>query len=277
MKEYGYYGPDSVTWKLGGEAAVLLGGGRAVLMQIAHPLVAMGVSEHSSYMSDPYRRTMHTFMLGQLLTFGSTETARGAARTINRLHTHVHGTLNTSAGDFTRGTAYKARDPELLLWVHATLVDTVLLMYRTLFGPVSLEAQDRYYQESKSSGKLLGLTMSDMPETVVDLQRYVDEMVHSNRLAATPQGRELARQVLFPPAPTIFRPLMHLNAQLTCGLLPQPVREIYGMEWSRRQQRLFDWSMSSLRRIIPRLPMALRVLPITERLMREGSLKRHAV
>jgi uncharacterized protein (DUF2236 family) len=274
MKEYGYYGPDSATWKFGAEAAVLLGGGRAVLMQIAHPLVAMGVSEHSSYMHDPYRRTMHTFMLGQLLTFGSTTTAREAARTINHLHTHVHGTLNTSAGEYTRGTAYHARDPELLLWVHATLVDTVLLMYRTLFGPLSLEEQDRYYQESKSSGKLLGLKMSAMPETVVDLQRYVDEMVHSNRLAATPQARELAQQVLFPPAPTIFRPLMHLNAQLTCGLLPQPVREIYGMEWNRRQERLFNLSMSGLRQILPHLPMPLRVLPVTTRLMREGTLRR---
>jgi uncharacterized protein (DUF2236 family) len=274
MKEHGYYGPDSATWKFGSEAAVLLGGGRAVLMQIAHPLVAMGVSEHSSYMSDPYKRTMHTFMLGQLLTFGSTETARDAARTINRLHTHVFGTLNTSAGAYTHGTMYKARDPELLLWVQATLVDTVLVMYRTLFRPLSLEEQDRYYQESKSSARLLGLSTSDMPETVLDLQRYVDEVVHSNRLAATPQSRELAQQVLFPPAPTIFRPLMHLNAQLTCGLLPQPVREIYGMEWSKRQQRIFDWSMSSLRTILPRLPMSLRVLPVTERLMREGSLKR---
>ncbi len=149
MNDYGYYGPHSATWKLGGEAAVLLGGGRAVLMQIAHPLVAMGVSEHSSYMSDPYNRTMHTFMLGQLLTFGSTTTARKAARTINNLHVHVHGTLNTSAGEYTRGTAYYARDPELLLWVHATLVDTVLLVYRTLSGPVSLEEQDRYYQNRK--------------------------------------------------------------------------------------------------------------------------------
>ncbi len=121
---------------------------------------------------------------------------------------------------------------------------------------------------------MLGLTTSDMPETIVDLQRYVDEMVHSDRLAATPQARGLAQQVLFPPAPTIFRPLMHLNAQLTCGLLPQPVREIYGMEWSRRQERLFNWSMSGLRQIVPRLPMSLRLLPITERLMREGSLKR---
>jgi uncharacterized protein (DUF2236 family) len=276
MAEHGYYGPGSATWKFGSEAAVLLGGGRAVLMQIAHPLVAMGVSEHSTYMSDPYKRTMHTFMLGQLLTFGSTETARDAARTINRLHSHVFGKLNTSAGDFTLGTAYKARDPELLLWVQATLVDTVLVMYRTLFGPLSPEEQDRYYQESKSSGRLLGLTMSDMPKTVVDLQRYVEEMVHSNQLAATPQARELARQVLFPPAPTIFRPLMHLNAQLTCGLLPEPVREIYGMEWSKRQQRIFDRSMSGLRTILPRLPMSLRVLPVTTRLMQEGSLKPRA-
>ena len=274
MNDHGYYGPGSVTWKVGQETAVLLGGARAVLMQIAHPLVAAGVGEHSSYLSDPFRRTMHTFMLGEMLSFGSTATAQEAARTINRLHAHVHGMLPTHAGAFTPGTVYRARDPELLLWVHATLVDTLLEMYRLLIGPLSAEEQERYYQESKASARLLGLSADTMPATVTDLRRYVDQMVHSNKLAATPQARRLAQVVLFPPLPMTLRPLLHLNVQFTCGTLPQPVREIYGLEWSARQQRLFDWSVRGLRLSIARLPMSLRVLPISQRLMSEGSLRR---
>lgn len=274
MNDHGYYGPGSVTWKVGQETAVLLGGARAVLMQIAHPLVAAGVSEHSSYLSDPFGRTEHTFLLGQMLSFGSTATAQEAARAINRLHTHVHGTLPTHAGAFTPGTAYRARDPELLLWVHATLVETLLEMYTLLIGPLSVEDQERYYQESKESGRLLGLSANAMPATVNDLRRYVDQMVHSNKLAATPQARRLAQSVLYPPLPTPLRPLLHLNVQFTCGMLPQPVREIYGLEWSARQQRLFDWSVRGLRLSIARLPISLRVLPITQRLMSEGSLRR---
>jgi uncharacterized protein (DUF2236 family) len=268
-QDYGYYGPESVAWRVGREAAVMLGGARAVLMQLAHPLVAMGVSAHSSYMTDPFGRAERTFVLGEFLTFGSLEKARRAARTINRLHLPVHGTLPIDAGDFARGSAYDARDPELLLWVHATLVDTLLLCYTLFIGPLTPGEQDRYYQESKEVAHLLGLHPEKMPGTVDDLRQYVNDMVYSNRLAATPQARQLAHQVLFPPAPPILRPIMHLNLQFTCALLPQPVRQIYGLEWDMGRQRLFNLSTRGMRAIIPRLPMSLRELPITRRLMQE--------
>src|SRR5947209_6083096 len=184
MKDYGYYGPKSATWKIASETAILLGGTRAVLMQIAHPLVAEGVSTHSSYMSDPLRRSERTFILGEMLIFGSHTTAHKAARTINRLHTHVHGTLPVQASAHAKGTPYKARNPELLLWVHATLIDTILYTYQLFIGPLSQEDQDQYYQESKTLAGLLGLSPKDMPITAQDLRQYVDDMVHSNVLAA---------------------------------------------------------------------------------------------
>jgi uncharacterized protein (DUF2236 family) len=210
----------------------MLGGARSVLMQLAHPLVAMGVSAHSSYMTDPFGRAERTFVPGELLTFGSFEKARQAARTINRIHLHVHGNLPMDAGAFAKGTRYDARNPELLLWVHATLVDTLLLCHTLFIGPLTSAEQDTYYQESKEVALLLGLLPDKMPGTVDDLRQYVHDMVHSDRLVATPQARQLAHQVLFPPAPAILRPLMHINLQLTCALLPQPVREICGLEWN---------------------------------------------
>jgi uncharacterized protein (DUF2236 family) len=270
MQDHGYYGPESVTWKIGREAAILLGGARAVLMQLAHPLVAMGVSEHSDYMSDPYGRSWNTFLLGQMLTFGSSATALRAARTINRLHKHVHGTLPAQAGAYSGGTPYDARDPELLLWVHATLIDTILLTYPLFVGPLSTGEQEQYYQESKAMGRLLGLSSAQMPRTVRDLQQYVNDMIHSDRLAATPQARRLAQQVLFPPAPRTIRPLLHLNLQLTCALLPQPIRAIYGLEWGNWRQRAFDVSTWSIRTVMPHLPAHLRELPITRYLMEQG-------
>ena len=275
MKDYGYYGPKSTTWKIAAESAILLGGTRAVLMQIAHPLVAEGVHTHSSYMDDPLARSERTFILGEMLTFGSHATAHKAARTINRLHTHVHGILSVQAGTHTKGTPYKARTPELLLWVHATLIDTILYTYPLFLGPISQQEQEQYYQESKKLANLLGLSPKDMPTTVKDLRQYVDDMVHSNVLAATPQARQLAQQVLFPPVPTPWRPLLHLNCQITCALLPQPIREIYGLEWSTTQQRAFDLSAWSMRAILPHLPVSLRVLPITRRMMERGELAYH--
>lgn len=269
MQKHGYYGHGSVAWKINREAAILLGGARAVLMQLAHPLVAAGVSDHSSYMTDPFGRAEQTFLLGQMLTFGSSTTARHAARTINRLHIPVQGTLSTAAGAYDGGTSYKARDPELLLWVHATLVDSILMTYLSFVGPLSPEEQNEYYQESKLVAHALGLSSAAMPTTILDLQQYVYEMVQSNRLAATPQGRRLARQVLFPHIPSLLRPLIHLNLQITCALLPQPIREIYGLEWGKRRQYLFDLSNRGVRVIMPRLPLSLRILPITHKLIRE--------
>lgn len=275
LVDFGYYGPGSVAWKVNREWVVLLGGTRAVLMQIAHPLVALGVSNHSSYMTDPFGRAERTFILGEKLTFGSSRTARQAARTINNLHKHVHGYLPGDAGAFTNGTPYDARDPELLLWVHATLVDTLLLSYQVFVEPLTHAEEEQYYQESKAVARLLGLSDAQMPEGIDDLKQYVHEMVHSDRLAPTLQARELAYQTLFPPAHSAFRPFMHLNLNITNALLPQPIREIYSLEWSKSQQLAFEISARSMRMIVPRMPTALRELPLTRRLMR-GELHKPA-
>ena len=106
-----------------------------------------------------------------------------------------------------------------------------------------------------------------MPATVEDLQQYVNEMVKSDKLAATPQSRQLAQQILFPRTHALLRPLLHLNTQITCALLPPPIREIFGLEWSPTQQHIFDLSARGLRLLVPRLPMNMRMLPITRRLM----------
>ena len=272
LYDFGYYGPGSVAWKVNREWVVLLGGARAVLMQLAHPLVALGVSNHSNYMTDPFGRAERTFVLGEKLTFGPTRTARLAARTINNLHKQVHGHLPVAAGAFSGGTPYDARDPRLLLWVHATLVDTLLLSYTVFVGPLTHAEEVQYYEESKEIAHLLGLLPEEMPEGIDDLRHYVHTMVHSDQLVPTIQARELARQTLFPPAPAALRPFMHLNLNITNALLPQPLREIYNLEWSKGQQLAFAAFASSLRLVVPRLPAQLRELPVTRRLMR-GELR----
>lgn len=266
--DFGYYGPGSVSWKVNREGVILLGGARAVLMQIAHPLVALGVHNHSTYMTDPFGRAERTFVLGEMLTFGSSRQARQAARTINNLHKHVHGYLPTDAGAFAHGTPYDARDPELLLWVHATLVDTLLLSYKVFFGPLTHAEEEQYYQESKAVAGLLGLSEEHMPQGIDDLKGYIREMVSSDRLAPTLQARELARQLFFPPARRTLRPLMHLNLNITNALLPPTVREIYDLEWGKSQQLAFEISARSLRLVVPRLPTRMRELPLTRQLMR---------
>lgn len=271
-QDSGYFGDNSASWKIGQEAIVNLGGARAVLMQLAHPLVAAAVSEHSRYMTDPFGRAMNTFMLGQMLTFGSTRTANQAARTINRLHKNVHGKLSQAAGEYPEGTIYKAYDPELLLWVQATVVDTILLTYALFVGPLSAEEEEQTYQESKKTASLLGLSASYMPQHVADLRSYVHSMIYSKQLVATIEARQLARQLLFPPVSEIFKPAMYLHLYLTNALLPEPIRELYGLEWGPKQQQLFETSTGGLRRLLGHLPNRLRILPVTLRLMKEGEV-----
>jgi len=269
MQDHGIFSAKSTTWNIAREAIIMVGGTRAVLMQIAHPLVAAGVYEHSRYMSDPFGRAWRTFFLGQLLVFGTTQKSREAAKTINRLHRNVHGTLSQTAGRYQSGTHYDARDPELLLWVYATLVDTTLLTYPLLIKPLAVQEKEHYYQESKNFARHLGLQDKYIPRTLQDLQDYIHTMVYSNHLVATPQARQIAHQVLFPLTNPLLRPLMHINLTITGALLPPPVREIYDISWDKKRQQIFDLFSGTMRLIMPRLPLTLRVLPITRRLMNE--------
>src|SRR5438105_12780498 len=144
-------GPGSVAWRVNREAALLLGGGRALLMQVAHPKVAAGVAEHSDFQRDPLARLNRTLELSLALSFGSREQVRAAARQINRVHERV-------AGD-----GYSALDPDLLLWVHATLVDSAILTYRTFVGRLTASETEEYYQEAKPIGVLLGIPPDRFP------------------------------------------------------------------------------------------------------------------
>lgn len=269
----GYFGPASVTWSRAGEAALMLGGGRAVLMQLAHPLVAAGVGQHSGYATDPWRRTTETTRLMLALTFGTRSQAREAARTINRLHGDVAGSLTHEAGAVRAGAPYFARDPELLLWVYATLVDTTRLMTRLLFKPLSPAAEEQYYQESKRVVALLGLPAARTPATLADFHAYMTGMLAGAQLAWTPEAQRVADIVMHMPVPLALRPALLAAEQVTIGLLPARVREIYGLRWDRYRQAALDLSFASLRLALAAVPAPLRQMPAARaahRRMRAG-------
>jgi uncharacterized protein (DUF2236 family) len=257
----GLFGPDSVTWRMAGEMVMLLGGGRAVLMQVAHPLVAAGVDQHSDYATDPWGRVWRTLELTQQITFGTWSEATAAALTINRLHHGVTGMPAARGGTLAPGTPYRARDPALLLWVLATLIDTGLHLYPMLVGPLTPAEEERYYQENRRVGALLGLPEALVPPTVADFRAYMCEMLAGDSLAATPAAQAVARVVLRMPAPAPLRPLLAATEQVTVGLLPPRLRELYGLAWSGRRQALLEAWAAGTRRVLPLLPPAVRRLP----------------
>ncbi len=134
------------------ERLALLGWGRAMLLQLAHPLVAAGVAEHSSFRGGPAAnvRRLHSTVRAMLdLSFGTPEDMRRAVGHINAIHDRVSGTLREAAGRFQAGTPYTASDPDLLVWVDATVRDSMLLAYELFVGPLSERDRDEYWAEGE--------------------------------------------------------------------------------------------------------------------------------
>lgn len=231
---------DTPTYRrVNAESLVLLGGGRALLMQLAMPGVAAGVDEHSDFRRRPLRRLWRTLALTYKLSFGRPEEVARAAAAINRAHASV------------RGQGYSARDPRLLLWVYATLVDSALVTYETFVRPLSAAEREDYYAGSKWVAPLLGLPASHLPAGWNDFTAYVERAL-AEECSVDARARALGRRVLQPIGwlpDWLFAPM----ADVTVGLLPRSLRAAYQLgepgPWFQGARRL----LPELRRRAPRL------------------------
>jgi uncharacterized protein (DUF2236 family) len=197
----GLFGPDSLSWRVNREAVLLLGGPRALLLQLAHPLVAAGVAEHSDFLRDPMGRLRRTLTTMLSIVFGDAATVAECAARIADTHARVRGTLREGTRSFPAGSVYDASDPRLLLWVHATLVDSALVTYEWLVAPLTEIERARLYEESKTVARLLGVPDRDLPDTYSSFARYVADMLAGPLAEITPTARRLGRSVLEPPIP----------------------------------------------------------------------------
>lgn len=253
--------PDErVAWRLNAERIVILGWGRAVLLQLAHPLVAAGVAQHSGFRASPldrarrFRRTLDAMLT---FTYGSPEEAARIAAHINGIHDRVNGHLPQTTGSTPAGSPYSAHDPELLRWVHATLLDSTLRTFEQFIGPLSPELQDRYCAEATSIGPLLGIPDALLPRTRQELDDYIGVMLGGNVIAVGDIARELAGDLLGVNrglAGLLELPLMFSYRLATAGLLPRPVRDAYGLRWTGAHQALFDTGSRASRLVRPLLP-----------------------
>lgn len=245
-----------------GEAVILAGGGRALLMQIAHPLVARGVAEHSDWRRDRGGRLLRTLRPMYAIVFGDAAEVRAAARGVHAAHRAV-------AGD-----GYSARDPELLLWVHATLVDTALECHRRFVGPLPPAREAACYEETKRVGRLLGVPAALLPPDAGAFAAYRDAAIAG--LEVGERARAIARELCRPAPP--FGPLIVPWRELTAGLLPPSLRAGYGMAWGPARAAALEAACALSRRLWPRLPPALRrpPAPLLPPSAREGRARRAA-
>lgn len=244
----GLFGPDSMMWRVNREITTLFGGARALLMHAAHPLVAAGARQTGGYRRDPWARLIRTVQLQNLVTFGMSNEAGEAADRINKLHKVIHGV------DSVTGEWYDALDYEQLLWVHLALEVSTIDFYELTVEPLTTAEKDSYHRENAAAAELMLVPPEFNPATYADTVAYVDDMIGSGRLIRTDVADEVAWLIKSGPVPLRIKPIWAFIAFAAIGTLDPRLRELYGLTWSTKKQRVLDANLAVIRATRPYLP-----------------------
>jgi uncharacterized protein (DUF2236 family) len=270
----GVFGPESMLWRINRESLAFLGGGRAALLQLAHPYVAHAVDQHSHTKTDLSGRFVRTFDNVFSLVFGDLDTALNSAKRVHTYHSTVTGKIEEDVGPYNRGHAYAANTIPALLWVQATLIETSVQVYELMMRPLSLWEKDAYYEESKTFGAMFGIPASAAPSDWTAFRKYVDAMfAPGSGVAVGGPAREMAHYLMQPPAPGLGL-VMKWYETITAVLLPERVREEYGYSVGAADRAAFRASVNAIRRAYPHLPSAMRFLPAYNDALRRIAAKR---
>jgi uncharacterized protein (DUF2236 family) len=244
-----------MAWQVNGELALGFGVLRALFMQIAHPMVAQGVGEHSDFRRKPFTRAYNTLSAQQVIVFGACDEAIEALKRIYARHLTVRGKLPET---YSRGdVAYRAIDQDLLLWVFATLIDSVVKTYQEFVRPFSNQELHHFYAESKFFATLMGIEVEFVPPTWRDFEAWMAQKLQSDEIRVTPLAKEIGENLLRLPIP-IFKPF---NALLARAALPPKLRAQFGFAYSQMSEKLYQ-VLSALSHFVVRiLPRRLRTSP----------------
>jgi uncharacterized protein (DUF2236 family) len=241
----GLFGDDAVIRRVAREGLLLAGGGRATLLQIAHPGVAQGVYDHSDFADRPLDRLRATMRYVYGVLFGTREEVRAISRAVVAMHRRV------------TGPGYFADDPGLQVWVNATLYDTAMALYRRVVRPLAEADADVCYRQYSVLATSIGCPADAWPADRVAFTAYWDHMIGTLRVSA--EARVIANALLWPRnLPVALRPGVPLNRFVTIGLLPAPIRAGYHFSWSPRRQRLLDGGLAATSLVYPHLPHRIR-------------------
>jgi uncharacterized protein (DUF2236 family) len=213
-----------VSQRVNAERVMLLAWPRAILLQVAHPLVAAGVAEHSSFADGGFatvHRLWQTVQAMLALTFGDKDEQADAINGIMAIHYRVRGTLREAVGPFPAGTPYTAESPDLVLWVHVTLLDSMVLAHDALLAPLSPADRDAYCAEGAWVAVALGARPEEVPTTWAGAQTYLQRVFDSGVLAVGTDGRAVGTAVLSPPLGPLATPLTAMMRLITRAWLPR--------------------------------------------------------
>ncbi len=237
----GLYGPDSMMWKLDGlSAPPAFGAGRALLLQVAHPWVTAGIDQHSEVRDDPLGRARRTFYHVSSMVFGSMPQVMASANQVRDIHEEIDGQMTEQAGAFHHGSEYRANEVSAMIWVHATLWETIMHMYEKLEDDLSQEEKDQFYEETKLFAMLFGIPESALPADWNEFMAYNEAMWESPQLTVTPNALQLKEDLFDAKSIWMIAPLWGQEI-ITSAELPPRIREQYGMKYGWWQKFNYGW------------------------------------
>jgi uncharacterized protein (DUF2236 family) len=251
----GYFGPDSMMWRVNKEITVLFGGARALLMHAAHPLIAAGARQTSFYQRDPWKRLIRTLSLQNSVTFGTKEEADESANRINKLHEVINGK------DEITGGHYDALDHEQLLWVHACLQISSIYFYEKTVKKLSDTEKDQYHLENTFAAKMVLVDTSIMPKTHQELKEWVIKKSKEDKyLVMTDVAKDVYDIIGGGPVPTHIKPIWPFIAFTAFNTLPKEFKEIYGIKETKFKSSIVSFNLAMLKYTRPLLPPFFRLI-----------------
>jgi uncharacterized protein (DUF2236 family) len=257
----GIFGARSIAWKLGGDLAVFLGGGRAALLQLAHPMVAYAVDHHSRTRADVVGRFQRTFRNVFTMAFGELDDALAAARRVHAIHTRIHGTIPQQIGAWRAGTPYHANDVDALRWVHATLVDTTIAVRERLDGALPTALKDTYIVELNRFAALFGIPRDRLPTSWLAHEAYMQRMLGSDVLAVAPCAKEMAMFLIGRAGSHPQPPLGRLAEAVTATMLPRHLAEQFGLARTKLSAASIALGLAAFAPFYRRLPARMVAIP----------------
>ncbi len=252
----GYFGPDSMMWKVNKEITVLFGGARALLMHAAHPLIAAGARQTSFYQRDPWKRLIRTLSLQNSVTFGTVIEANESATRINKLHEVIKGK------DQITGDYYDALNHEQLLWVHACLQLSSIYFYEKTVKKLTDEEKNKYHIENMLSAKLVLIDTDNMPKTHEDLKKWVINKSKENKyLLLTDVAKDVQGIIAGGPVPKHIKPIWPFISFTAFNTLPQEFKDVYGIKTTKINDIILKFNLLLLKITRPFLPPFFRLIP----------------
>lgn len=252
----GYFGPDSMMWKVNKEITVLFGGARALLMHAAHPLIAAGARQTSFYQRDPWKRLIRTLSLQNSVTFGTVIEANESATRINKLHEVIKGK------DQITGDYYDALNHEQLLWVHACLQLSSIYFYEKTVKKLTDEDKNKYHIENMLSAKLVLIDTDNMPKTHEDLKKWVINKSKENKyLLLTDVAKDVQGIIAGGPVPKHIKPIWPFISFTAFNTLPQEFKDVYGIKTTKINYIILKFNLLLLKITRPFLPPFFRLIP----------------